>query len=131
MQKYINKGYALFLKRCADGRGVAVDDIAKVAEGRVWSGSKAKDLGLVDELGDLDKAVEIAAQKAALADYNVKAYPVANDLIKKLLDTGKQDYMETMAREALGGYYNSVNFIRNIGNMDHVQARLPFELNIK
>ena len=130
LQKYINNGYDLFLKRCADGRGVAVEDIAKIAEGRVWTGSKAKEIGLVDELGDLDKAVAIAAQKAGLADYCVKAYPEEKSVIEKLLDTDKKDYMETMARGTLGGYYNSVKFIRNIGNCDHIQARLPFELNI-
>ena len=130
LQKYINNGYDLFLKRCADGRGVAVEDIAKIAEGRVWTGSKAKEIGLVDELGDLDKAVAIAAQKAGIADYCVKAYPEEKSVIEKLLDTDKKDYMETMARGTLGGYYNSVKFIRNIGNCDHIQARLPFELNI-
>ena len=130
LQKYINNGYDLFLKRCADGRGVAVEDIAKIAEGRVWTGSKAKEIGLVDELGDLDKAVAIAAQKAGLADYSVKAYPEENSIVEKLLDTNKEDYMEAMARGTLGGYYNSVKFIRNIGNCDNIQARLPFELNI-
>ena len=130
LQNYVNNGYALFLKRCADGRGVAVEDIAKIAEGRVWTGSKAKEIGLVDELGDLDKAVEIAAQKAGLADYSVKAYPEEKPLIEKLMDTKKEDYMETMARETFGGHYNSVKFLRNIGNCDRIQARLPFELNI-
>ena len=130
LQNYVNNGYALFLKRCADGRGVAVEDIAKIAEGRVWTGSKAKEIGLVDELGDLDKAIEIAAQKAGLADYSVKAYPEEKPLIEKLMDTKKEDYMETMARETFAGYYNSVKFLRNIGNCDHIQARLPFELNI-
>ena len=130
LQEYINNGYALFLKRCADGRGVTVDDIAKIAEGRVWTGSKAKEIGLVDELGDLDKAVEIAAQKAGLADYSVKAYPEEKPFVEKLMDTNKEDYMETMARETFGGYYNSIKFIRNIGNCDRIQARLPFELNI-
>ena len=130
LQKYINNGYDLFLKRCADGRGVAVEDIAKVAEGRVWTGSKAKEIGLVDELGDLDKAVAIAAQKAGLADYSVKAYPEEKSIVEKILDTNKEDYMEAMVRENLGGYYNSVKFIRNIGNCDNIQARLPFELNI-
>ena len=131
LQEYINNGYALFLKRCADGRGVTVDDIAKIAEGRVWTGSKAKEIGLVDELGDLDKAVEIAAQKAGLARYCVKAYPESVDFIEKLMDTDKEDYMEAMTRETLGSYYRSLKFIRSIGNCDHIQARLPFELNIR
>ena len=131
LQKYVNNGYDLFLKRCADGRGVAVEDIAKIAEGRVWTGSKAKEIGLVDELGDLDKAVGIAAKKAGLAHYSVKAYPEEENFVEKLMDTGKDDYMEAMAREALGGYYNSVRFIRNVGNCDNIQARLPFDLNIR
>ena len=131
LQNYVNNGYALFLKRCADGRGVAVEDIANIAEGRVWTGSKAKEIGLVDELGDLDKAIEIAAQKAGLADYSVKAYPEEKPLIEKLMDTKKEDYMETMARETFGGHYNSVKFLRNIGNCDRIQARLPFDLNIR
>ena len=131
LQNYINNGYDLFLKRCADGRGVAVEEIAKIAEGRVWTGSKAKEIGLVDELGDLDKAVEIAAQKAGLVDYCVKAYPQSKELFERLMDTDKEDYMQAMVRGAFGGYYNSVKFIRSISNCDHIQARLPFELNIR
>ena len=131
LQNYVNNGYELFLKRCADGRGVAVEDIAKIAEGRVWTGSKAKEIGLVDELGDLDKAIGIAAQKAGLADYSVKAYPEKEDIFKKLMDVDKEDYMETMLRESFGSYYNGIRFIRNIGNCDRIQARLPFELNIR
>mgnify|MGYP003293486142 CR=1 FL=1 len=131
LQEYVNNGYALFLKRCADGRGVTVEDIAKIAEGRVWTGSKAKEIGLVDELGDLDKAIEIAAQKAELARYCVKSYPESKDFIEKIMDMEKEDYMETMARETFGGYYDCVEFIRNIGNLDNIQARMPFELNIR
>ena len=131
LQNYVNNGYELFLKRCADRRGVAVEDIAKIAEGRVWTGSKAKEIGLVDELGDLDKAIGIAAQKAGLADYSVKAYPEKEDIFEKLMDVDKEDYMETMLRESFGSYYNGIRFIRNIGNCDRIQARLPFELNIR
>ena len=131
LQEYINNGYALFLKRCADGRGVTVEDIAKIAEGRVWTGSKAKEIGLVDELGDLDKAIKIAAQKAELARFCVRAYPESEDFIEKIMDMEKEDYMETMARETFGGYYDCVEFIRNIGNLDNIQARMPFELNIR
>lgn len=131
LQEYINNGYDLFLKRCADGRGVTVDDIAKIAEGRVWTGSKAKEIGLVDELGDLDKAIEIAAQKAELAHFCVKSYPESKDFIEKLMDMEQEDYMETMARETFGSYYDCVDFIRNIRNCDRIQARLPFEPNIR
>ena len=131
MQEHINEGYSLFLKRCADGRGMSVEEIDKIGQGRVWTGSKAKELGLVDEIGDLDKAVEIAAGLAELSDYDVTAYPVEQDLMTKILDGDKGDYMETMAQKTLGDYYKCFMFIRNIQDYHPVQARLPFELNIR
>ena len=63
MQMYVNNGYDLFLTRCSDGRGISKEDLDKIAQGRVWTGSKAKELGLVDELGGLDKALDIAIAK--------------------------------------------------------------------
>ena len=50
MQNYVNRGYKLFVNRCAEGRKMSTEAIEKVAEGRVWTGAMAKDLGLVDEL---------------------------------------------------------------------------------
>lgn len=52
MQQMINQGYALFTKRCAEGRNIPLEELCKIAEGRVWTGSMAKELKLVDELGD-------------------------------------------------------------------------------
>lgn len=63
MQMYVNNGYELFLTRCSDGRGISMEELDKIAQGRVWTGSTAKELGLVDELGGLDKALEIAIAK--------------------------------------------------------------------
>lgn len=56
MQMYVNNGYDLFLTRCSDGRGISKEDLDKIAQGRVWTGSKAKELGLVDELGGLEQS---------------------------------------------------------------------------
>ncbi|MBR7166312.1 MAG: signal peptide peptidase SppA [Bacteroidaceae bacterium] len=131
LQNYINNGYALFLKRCADGRGMTTEQIAKIAEGRVWTGLKAKEIGLVDELGNLDKAIEIAAQKAGLTDYKVATYPAKSDFMTKLMEEGKDDYMETMITERLGEYYNCIKFINNVNNCDPIQARMPFELVVR
>ena len=58
MQNYVNRGYKLFVNRCAEGRKMSTEAIEKVAEGRVWTGAMAKDLGLVDELGGIDKSIE-------------------------------------------------------------------------
>lgn len=131
LQKYINNGYALFLKRCADGRGMTTEAISKIAEGRVWTGNKAKEIGLIDELGNLDKAIEIAAQKANLTNYQIATYPEKKDFITTLMEDSKEDYIETMTSETFGEYYNCIKFIRNIANCDPVQARMPFELIMK
>ena len=131
LQSYVNDGYDLFLKRCADGRNMSAEDIDKIGQGRVWTGCKAKELGLVDEIGDLDKAIEIAAQRAGLGEYSVKSYPAVDNLITKLLEGDKKDYMESAFREAMGEYYNCIKYVRNIRNNDPIQARMPFELNIR
>ena len=131
LQSYVNDGYDLFLKRCADGRNMSAEDIDKIGQGRVWTGCKAKELGLVDEIGDLDKAIEIAAQRAGLGEYSVKSYPAVDNLMTKLLEGDKKDYMESAFREAMGEYYNCIKYVRNIRNNDPIQARMPFELNIR
>jgi protease IV len=71
IQMTINNGYDTFLSRCAEGRKMSKAKIAKIAEGRVWTGEKAKKIGLVDELGGINKAIEIAAKKAKLKEYSV------------------------------------------------------------
>jgi protease-4 len=131
MQNYVNDGYDLFLKRCADGRNMSVEEIDKIGQGRVWTGNKAKELGLVDEIGDLDKAVGIAAQKAGLGEYVVKSYPEATDFMTELLEGDEKDYMESALRTAMGEYYDCIRFVRNIKNAAPIQARMPFELNIR
>ena len=130
MQNYIDQGYQLFVKRCADGRGMTTEAIEKVAEGRVWTGTAAKELGLVDELGGLDKAIEIAAQKAGITTYEVSDYPV-QDFWRVLLNNKKDSYIEGKISETLGDFYHYSKLIQGLKNAYPVQARLPFELRIK
>ena len=131
MQNYINNGYKLFVKRCADGRGMSVEAIEKIAEGRVWTGATAKELGLVDELGGLDKAIEIAAQKAEVEAYSLLNYPAMDEFFSTLMDTGKEHYIEGKLVETLGEAYPSIKFIQNVKDMDRIQARMPFDLCIQ
>ena len=131
LQNYINNGYKLFVQRCAEGRGMSVEAIEKIAEGRVWTGSMAKELGLVDELGGLDKALEIAAQKAGVENYSVLNYPEMDNVLSTLLNEEKKDYIESQMAETLGEYYDFAKFVRDVKNADRIQARLPFELQIR
>ena len=87
IQNHINRGYELFISRCAEGRNTSNDEIKLVAEGRVWTGADALELGLVDVLGGLDDAVAIAATKAGLTDnYAVAEYPKQKDAFTQLLE---------------------------------------------
>ena len=131
MQHYINNGYELFVKRCADGRGMSTEAIKKIAEGRVWTGEAAKELGLVDELGGLDKALEIAVQKAGVESYSVINFPSPENPILSLLEQSKEDYIQGQISNTMGEYYDYIKFIQNIKDMDHIQARMPFTLNIR
>lgn len=131
MQNYINNGYKLFVKRCADGREMTTEAIEKIAEGRVWTGATAKELGLVDELGGLDKALEIAAEKAGVEAYSTITYPAKEGMFSQLLNQSKNDYIEGKLEESIGEYYHQFKFIKNLKEADPVQARLPFEMIIK
>ena len=87
LQNYINRGYELFVSRCAEGRNTTNDEIKRIAEGRVWTGADALSIGLVDVLGGLDDAIAIAAKKAGLTDnYAIAEYPVQKDALTQLLE---------------------------------------------
>ena len=131
MQNYINRGYELFTSRVAGGRGMAQDSVKVIGEGRVWTGEQALKIGLVDKLGNLDDAVKAAAELAELDKYTVGRYPSPEPWYMSILDKGSNDYMESKMRAALGEYYPAFSLVRRIGKMDPVQARMPFDPNIK
>lgn len=85
MQNMVERGYELFTKRCADGRDVSQDYIKSVGEGRVWLGVKAKELGLVDDLGNIDDAIAKAVELAGLESYELTYYPEVKDPIEEML----------------------------------------------
>ena len=130
MQAEINRGYDLFITRCANGRNMSKEAIEKIAEGRVWTGEMAKELGLVDELGGLDKAIEIAAQEAQITDYRISSYPEPENFLMNLLYPQKEDYINSQMQETFGEFYPYIQFIRNVQKQDPIQTRIPFELNL-
>ena len=130
LQSYVEKGYDLFLTRCAEGRNIPKDTLAQYAEGRVWTGQQAKEIGLVDELGDLKKAIEIAADLADIDEYLVYEFPKMRSFIEELLDSNKKDIAAETIKEYLGDHYQVLSLVKNIKDQDYVQARLPYNFNI-
>ena len=85
MQSMVERGYDLFTRRCAEGRGVSQDDIKRIGEGRVWLGKDALEIGLVDELGNINSAITKAAELANLGKYAIEEYPKKKDSLEELL----------------------------------------------
>lgn len=132
MQMYVNKGYELFLTHCSDGRGISMEELDKIAQGRVWTGSTAKELGLVDELGGLDKALEIAIAKAGVDAYTVMNYPKKEGFLESLMNTNPENYIKArMLNGKMNDVYRQFSIIENFDKIDRIQARVPFELNIQ
>lgn len=131
LQAYVNKGYELFTGRVALGRGMAQDSVKAIGEGRVWTGEQALKIGLVDKLGNLDDAVKAAAKLAKVEKYTTAQYPDAKPWYVGLLDKSTDDYMESQMRAILGEYYSTFSLIRNLKNQNPIQARIPFDPNIR
>ena len=130
MQRYINQGYATFIKRCADGRQMSTADIEAVAQGRVWTGEMAKGLGLVDMLGDIELAKTIAAEKAGIDNYTLISYPKQGNPLDMLLNQAKTSYIETRFGKVAGEFRSELNLIYNLEQMNNLQARLPYEIHL-
>ena len=132
LQMMITEGYDTFVSRCAEGRHMTKEAIEKIAEGRVWTGETAKKLGLVDELGGIDKALNIAVAKAGIEGYTIVSYPAKQDFFSSLLDTKPTNYVESqLLKSKLGEFYQQFGLLKNLQEQSMIQARIPFELNIK
>lgn len=132
LQMHVNHGYELFLTRCSDGRGIGMEELDKIAQGRVWTGSTAKELGLVDVLGGLDKALEIAIDKAGVDAYTVMSYPKKESFFESLMSTNPGNYIKAhVLNGKMGDVYRQFGIIENFDKIDRIQARVPFELNIR
>ena len=132
-QKSANETYQTFITKAATGREMSRDDIDKVASGRIWSGTQAKDNGLVDALGGLDEAVSMAAEAAGLedGDYRLRYYPAQKPFWEQLISDLGGGFEESRMKEKLGTFYPLVKRIKNIHNYQGLQTRLPFDIVIQ
>lgn len=127
MQLNINQGYELFVKRCADGRGMTTDAIKAVAEGRVWTGEDAIEIGLVDALGGIDDAVAKAKELAGAADAIVTTYPEKKSVFEEYLSTFTE--MVSQPATPIEQLKKSIG-VEYINDEPSIQARLPYYIEI-
>ena len=134
LQGYIDRGYTLFRKRVADGRHLKVEDVEKIAQGRVWLGKDAIGIKLVDQLGSLKDAVDMAAKFAKVKDddFYTSTYPAAESWTDNLLKqaTGGGNYLDAQFKDVLGEYYEPFMLMKTIRQQSPVQARMMESLKI-
>ena len=134
MQKYVNRGYNLFRKRVAEGRKMSTEQVEKIAQGRVWLGTDAKNIKLIDGFGGLSDAIDKAAELAHLSSYQAVEYPALAGWMEQLMDMAggnKGTYLDEQLRLALGDLYQPFIMIRNMKEKEPIQAALPYVLNIQ
>ncbi len=134
LQGSVNRGYALFRQRVADGRKMKVDEVEKIAQGRVWIGTDAKSIKLVDALGGLDDAVKKAAALAKVSEWHTTEYPKPVDLTTQMLsrlDGAKGSYLDEQLRLTLGEYYAPFMWVRKCQERQPLQAALPYAIVLR
>ncbi len=127
IQGNVNRGYELFVSRCASGRNKTKDQIKAIAKGRVWDGVSAKKIGLVDEFGGLNEAIKWVAQKANLkSDYEARVYPEFKpDFVNLLFNSLQNSASVTLSNSCDYELMKYVNSVKQILHQDRIQCRMP------
>ena len=128
LQNYVNQGYETFLSRVMNGRNMTREKLDAIAQGRVWTGEDAQQLGLVDMLGGLEDAINIAANKAKLDEYMLIEYPAPKNPMEKLLYQLTGGIKAKMLQEEMGPFYSTWQQLKEITSHQGILARLPFNL---
>jgi protease IV len=130
-QKRTDEIYETFTTKAAAGRGMSVEDLKKVASGRVWTGTQAQARGLVDVLGDFDDAVAIASSRANVKeDYKLRYYPVQKSFLQEWLTGMEENAGSEALQKELGQHYYIYQQLRRLKDYQGSQARMPYKLII-
>jgi protease IV len=127
----VERIYSGFVAHVAEGRNMNAPDVDSIGQGRVWSGVDAIKIGLVDKLGGLNDAVEIAARMAKLDKYRTISLPEQKNFLERILENISADAKAKNIREALGDAYPYYMQLKKILTMRGIQARMPIEIVIE
>ena len=133
LQENVVKTYDDFTRRVAEGRGLRQSYVDSIGQGRVWAGADAIELGLVDQLGDLEDAIAYAVAKVNLGDdYKVVEMPKAKDYFTRIMESmNKTDEINVAMKRKLGVYYQYYEGLENLQRNTGILARMPFDLIIE
>ncbi|MCK4361479.1 MAG: signal peptide peptidase SppA [Bacteroidales bacterium] len=131
IQNEVERIYQTFLEHVSKGRNLTIAQVDSIGQGRIWSGVDAKRIGLIDDLGGLEKAVDLAAEMAELTEYRTIELPIIKDLFQQLFEDLISGAKISYIKKELGENYTYYKYLKSISEMDGVQARLPFEIIIE
>ena len=122
--------YQTFISHVADGRKMTKEQVDAIGQGRVWSGTNAKEIGLIDEFGGLDKAIEIAAKAANLEKYRIVEFPRLKDPFEQIMEDLQGNVRTSILKNELGEQYSYYENLQDIKSMQGIQACIPFHIEI-
>lgn len=130
IQKSVEEIYDVFITHVAEGRSIEKSQVDSVGQGRVWSGVNAKEIKLIDEFGGIERAIEIAKEKAKLDNYRIVELPRQKDPFQQILEQLKGDSQESAIKQYLGFSFKYYKNLNELINLKGVQARLPYFIDI-
>ena len=132
IQKSVVDIYTTFITHVGEGRNMSTTAVDEIGQGRVWTGYDAKDIGLIDTYGGLEKAIEIAVYLAEIEDYRIISLPKKKDPFAELaLKFGGETSISDLVMLKLGLKTELTNPIENLLKRDKIQARIPFIMELK
>ncbi|MEI3797348.1 MULTISPECIES: signal peptide peptidase SppA [unclassified Chitinophaga] len=130
IQNGVDSTYASFKSRVVAGRKLNPAIVDSIAQGHVWSGLQAKELGLVDRIGGINEALACAAKLAKLSEYRLREYPESKISISRLVQTFSGNMRAQMVKQELGANYEIYQQVKDVQQLHgDIQARMPFKYN--
>ncbi|WP_321371215.1 signal peptide peptidase SppA [uncultured Draconibacterium sp.] len=127
MTHYITIGYDTFLSHVSEGRGMTKEAVDDIGQGRVWSGENAMEIGLIDEFGGLEDAINLAAEMEGLEEYRTVALPALSNPFEEMFKLGGNVRARILKGE-LGEKYRYYEYLKKASEMNGVYARMPYDI---
>jgi protease-4 len=131
LQHKVDNVYDLFLERVSNNRDMSLEEVNKIGEGRIWSGVDALEIGLVDRIGGLYDAIDLAGEISGLEEYRLLELPVLKDPMVQMIEELSAGAYTVTFKSELGPFYNDYRHIQSVMEWEGVQARLPFLIEIE
>ena len=131
LQKEVDHIYDVFVGHVSNGRKISKEAVDSIGQGRIWSGTDAKALGLVDDIGGLTAAIDSAAKLAGIKDYRLTALPEQKDAITQIMEDLFDSKTSSALQKELGEDYRYYELLKDIRGIRGIQARMPFEITME